>query len=119
MRLRASRLGGVGTGEISAVMYDRSMSYRANSQDPFVLAGCFKHITVVLCRTHLWAAGKPTTGVTVFHTSTLALILSGPLWWAGKHRRHHRYSDVEGDPHSLLIAGMHASNDARMHLDSF
>jgi stearoyl-CoA desaturase (delta-9 desaturase) len=24
----------------------------------------------------------------------------GPLWWAGTHRRHHRYSDRPGDPHS-------------------
>ncbi|MDX1648911.1 MAG: acyl-CoA desaturase [Myxococcota bacterium] len=24
----------------------------------------------------------------------------GPLWWAGTHRRHHRYSDGPGDPHS-------------------
>ncbi len=24
----------------------------------------------------------------------------GPLWWAAAHRRHHRYSDQPGDPHS-------------------
>jgi stearoyl-CoA desaturase (delta-9 desaturase) len=24
----------------------------------------------------------------------------GPLWWAAHHRRHHRYSDTEGDVHS-------------------
>jgi stearoyl-CoA desaturase (delta-9 desaturase) len=24
----------------------------------------------------------------------------GPLWWAGHHRRHHRYSDQPGDVHS-------------------
>jgi len=24
----------------------------------------------------------------------------GPLWWAGHHRNHHRYSDEEGDAHS-------------------
>jgi len=24
----------------------------------------------------------------------------GPLWWAGTHRRHHRYADKPGDPHS-------------------
>ncbi len=24
----------------------------------------------------------------------------GPLWWAAGHRRHHRYSDQEGDVHS-------------------
>jgi stearoyl-CoA desaturase (delta-9 desaturase) len=24
----------------------------------------------------------------------------GPLWWAGHHREHHRYSDTPNDPHS-------------------
>ena len=24
----------------------------------------------------------------------------GPLWWAGGHRRHHKYSDLPGDMHS-------------------
>jgi stearoyl-CoA desaturase (Delta-9 desaturase) len=24
----------------------------------------------------------------------------GPLWWSATHRRHHRYSDGPGDPHS-------------------
>jgi len=24
----------------------------------------------------------------------------GPLWWAGNHRRHHRFADQEGDIHS-------------------
>jgi stearoyl-CoA desaturase (delta-9 desaturase) len=24
----------------------------------------------------------------------------GPLWWAGHHRRHHRFSDTPDDPHS-------------------
>jgi stearoyl-CoA desaturase (delta-9 desaturase) len=24
----------------------------------------------------------------------------GPLWWAVYHRRHHKHSDTEGDPHS-------------------
>ena len=24
----------------------------------------------------------------------------GPLWWAGKHREHHRYVDTQKDPHS-------------------
>jgi len=26
----------------------------------------------------------------------------GVLWWAGHHRRHHRWSDSDGDPHSPL-----------------
>jgi stearoyl-CoA desaturase (delta-9 desaturase) len=27
----------------------------------------------------------------------------GPLWWAGHHRHHHRYSDMEPDVHSPVI----------------
>ena len=29
-----------------------------------------------------------------------AAVQKGPLWWAGGHRRHHSYSDQEGDLHS-------------------
>ncbi len=29
----------------------------------------------------------------------------GPLWWAAHHRRHHRFSDQPGDPHSALRDG--------------
>jgi len=29
----------------------------------------------------------------------------GPLWWAGHHRHHHRYSDTEEDIHSPLRHG--------------
>src|SRR5262245_2536876 len=29
----------------------------------------------------------------------------GPLWWAAHHRRHHRYSDTEGDVHSPVQEG--------------
>jgi stearoyl-CoA desaturase (delta-9 desaturase) len=30
----------------------------------------------------------------------------GPLWWAAHHRRHHRHSDHEGDPHSPVGRGL-------------
>jgi stearoyl-CoA desaturase (Delta-9 desaturase) len=30
---------------------------------------------------------------------------NGPIWWASGHRRHHRFSDKEGDPHSPLLRG--------------
>ena len=30
----------------------------------------------------------------------LTAVQRGPLWWAGNHRAHHRYSDTERDPHS-------------------
>jgi stearoyl-CoA desaturase (delta-9 desaturase) len=32
----------------------------------------------------------------------------GPLWWAAGHRRHHRYSDQEGDIHSPREGFWHA-----------
>jgi stearoyl-CoA desaturase (delta-9 desaturase) len=32
----------------------------------------------------------------------------GPLWWAGTHRRHHRYADQPGDPHSPSEGFYHA-----------
>lgn len=31
-----------------------------------------------------------------------AAVQKGPLWWAGNHRHHHRYSDTETDLHSPL-----------------
>jgi stearoyl-CoA desaturase (Delta-9 desaturase) len=30
----------------------------------------------------------------------------GPLWWAAKHRKHHRHSDQPGDPHSPRLGGL-------------
>ena len=29
-------------------------------------------------------------------------VQKGPLWWAGHHRRHHRYADTDIDPHSPI-----------------
>jgi stearoyl-CoA desaturase (delta-9 desaturase) len=29
----------------------------------------------------------------------------GPLWWASWHRRHHKYTDRPGDPHSPVLDG--------------
>lgn len=29
----------------------------------------------------------------------------GPIWWATHHRRHHRFSDKKGDPHSPIQQG--------------
>ncbi|MEJ2761066.1 MAG: acyl-CoA desaturase [Gammaproteobacteria bacterium] len=34
----------------------------------------------------------------------------GPLWWASHHRRHHRYSDGDGDIHSPLKRGFFRSH---------
>jgi stearoyl-CoA desaturase (delta-9 desaturase) len=35
-----------------------------------------------------------------------AAMHNGPLWWASSHRRHHRYSDRSGDPHSPALGGL-------------
>jgi len=32
-----------------------------------------------------------------------AAMQNGPLWWASGHRRHHRFSDRPGDPHSPVL----------------
>jgi stearoyl-CoA desaturase (delta-9 desaturase) len=34
-----------------------------------------------------------------------AAMQNGPLWWASGHRRHHRFSDRPGDPHSPVLGG--------------
>lgn len=38
----------------------------------------------------------------------VAAVQKGPLWWAAGHRRHHRYSDQEGDMHSPREGFWHA-----------
>jgi len=35
----------------------------------------------------------------------LLALQKGPLWWAGHHRDHHRFSDQPGDPHSPRLDG--------------
>jgi stearoyl-CoA desaturase (delta-9 desaturase) len=37
-------------------------------------------------------------------------VQKGPLWWAGGHRRHHRYSDAPGDMHSPGLEGFWTSH---------
>jgi stearoyl-CoA desaturase (delta-9 desaturase) len=32
-------------------------------------------------------------------------VQKGPLWWAAHHRRHHKYTDQEGDVHSPVTDG--------------
>ena len=36
-----------------------------------------------------------------------ASMQKGPLWWAGHHVSHHRFSDREGDPHSPTQSGFY------------
>jgi stearoyl-CoA desaturase (delta-9 desaturase) len=45
-----------------------------------------------------------------FACRTLVWLLTGiqPRQWAAVHRKHHAYTDVEGDPHSPLLEGFWA-----------
>jgi stearoyl-CoA desaturase (Delta-9 desaturase) len=36
-----------------------------------------------------------------------AAMQKGPLWWAGHHVNHHRFSDRDGDPHSPSVSGVY------------
>ena len=38
----------------------------------------------------------------VFAFSALTCAQKGPLWWTAWHRRHHRYTDTDRDPHSPM-----------------
>ncbi|MGB3946479.1 MAG: fatty acid desaturase [Bacteroidia bacterium] len=35
----------------------------------------------------------------------IALPIGTPVQWAGTHRQHHLYTDIEGDPHSPVLYG--------------
>ncbi len=39
-------------------------------------------------------------GQFVMAAGATTAVQKGPLWWAGHHRVHHRYTDLGGDPHS-------------------
>lgn len=52
----------------------------------------------------------------------LTAVQKGPLWWAGWHRQHHRYTDTARDPHSpqhgfwwshigWILSGRYAATD--------
>ena len=36
-----------------------------------------------------------------------AAMQKGPLWWAGHHISHHKYTDRDGDPHSPAVSGFY------------
>jgi stearoyl-CoA desaturase (delta-9 desaturase) len=42
----------------------------------------------------------------------------GPLWWVANHRRHHRYADRPGDPHSPVVDGLLRSHLLWMFSDA-
>lgn len=39
-----------------------------------------------------------------------AALQKGPVWWAGNHVYHHKYTDREGDPHSPLVSGFFSAH---------
>ncbi|MET0556256.1 MAG: acyl-CoA desaturase [Vicinamibacteria bacterium] len=39
-----------------------------------------------------------------------AAMQKGPLWWAGNHVYHHRFSDRAGDPHSPRLVGFYQAH---------
>ena len=62
--------------------------------------------TVYLHRTisHKALSVSPAVGL-LFRTLTWLTTGIKPREWAAVHRRHHAYTDVEGDPHSPLLLG--------------
>src|SRR5665213_1849836 len=59
---------------------------------------------------HRYAAHKALTIVApvslVFRTLIWLTTGIKPREWAAVHRRHHAFTDVEGDPHSPLLLGL-------------
>ena len=48
---------------------------------------------------------KATRGLKIVLAGLGSMAFQGPpIWWASIHRKHHRYSDVEGDPHSMYLS---------------
>ncbi|MHB1533534.1 MAG: fatty acid desaturase [Acidimicrobiales bacterium] len=64
---------------LTTVFLHRTLSHRALTMSPGLRFGC---------RFLLWI----TTGIR-------------PRQWVGVHRRHHAFTDVEGDPHSPVLEG--------------
>jgi stearoyl-CoA desaturase (delta-9 desaturase) len=63
-----------------------------------VEVGFHRHFAHCSYRTH------PALRVTLAILGSMAF--QGPvIWWAATHRRHHRFSDQEGDPHSPHLYG--------------
>jgi len=52
---------------------------------------------------HAYRASRPVT----FALACISCLAYqyGPIWWSSKHRRHHRYCDQPGDPHSWSERG--------------
>ncbi|PSJ29136.1 acyl-CoA desaturase [Streptosporangium nondiastaticum] len=78
--------------------------------DLWLFAGMyFVHGVGVTVGYHRYAAHRAFRSGPVFEAIIMiagAMGAQGPLvWWVATHRRHHRFSDREGDPHSPNLRG--------------
>lgn len=64
---------------LTTIVLHRTLSHKAMTMDPWLMFSC---------RVMIWV----TTGIK-------------PREWVGVHRRHHAFTDVEGDPHSPILSG--------------
>jgi stearoyl-CoA desaturase (delta-9 desaturase) len=73
----------------------------ALAQSVFYLQSVYLH----RCLAHSSVSLHPTVR-RGFRILTWLLLGSDPREWVASHRLHHRYADVEGDPHSPIFAGL-------------
>jgi stearoyl-CoA desaturase (delta-9 desaturase) len=79
-------------------------------------------LTLAYHRYYAHRAFQMNRGARLFWTAVgVAAMQKGPLWWAGHHIYHHKYSDRDGDPHSPRVSGFYYAhigwflNDSRHH----
>lgn len=49
---------------------------------------------------------KASTPIKILWAVLGSMAFQGPvIWWASIHRKHHKYSDQQGDPHSMWLSG--------------
>ena len=109
-------------------------------QDPFlclgaaIALGIFKvNICMSVCLHRFAAHGAFQCSAPMTYVLAIMGCLAnqgGPIWWGSQHRCHHKYCDVEGDPHSPTISGTErafaffgnhkavAEDFAPLHMDS-
>ena len=65
----------------------------------------FTTIYLHRCKTHRGLELHPVVGL-LMHLELALFTGIIPRQWAAVHRKHHHYSDQEGDPHSPYLYGM-------------
>ena len=68
-------------------------------------------MSVCLHRYAAHTAFKVHSAITQFFLAILGCLANqgGPIWWASQHRCHHRYCDIDRDPHSPIQMGTEAA----------